>query len=114
MAYDPIGREIVVDAPAAANGRQWCDISAFSAHRPAQRAIPGGESMTVQYVPTGAEVVRFYDEALPLISRLPGHNVHVGYWRSADCDRTPQQAMDNLTQVMMERTHVTAGSRCWM
>lgn len=67
--------------------------------------------MTVQYVPTTADVVRFYDEALPLISRLAGHNVHVGYWRSDDDDSTLQQAMDTLTDVMIERISVTAGSR---
>lgn len=67
--------------------------------------------MTTQYVPSSAEVVEFYDNALPLIANLAGDNVHYGYWYSREDTSTLHEAMDNLTDVMIERLVVTAGQR---
>ncbi|PSL44105.1 ubiquinone/menaquinone biosynthesis C-methylase UbiE [Saccharothrix carnea] len=67
--------------------------------------------MTTQYVPSSAEVVAFYDNALPLIANLAGDNVHYGYWHSREDTSTLHEAMDNLTDVMIERLGVTAGRR---
>ncbi|WP_367127578.1 cyclopropane-fatty-acyl-phospholipid synthase family protein [Saccharothrix sp. HUAS TT1] len=67
--------------------------------------------MTTDYVPSSAEVVAFYDNALPLITHLAGDNVHYGYWHSREDTSTLHQAMDNLTDVMIERLGVTAGQR---
>ncbi|MFD0204370.1 MULTISPECIES: SAM-dependent methyltransferase [Saccharothrix] len=67
--------------------------------------------MTTEYVPSSAEVVAFYDNALPLIVRLAGDNVHYGYWYSREDTSTLHEAMDNLTDVMIQRLGVTAGQR---
>lgn len=67
--------------------------------------------MTTHYVPSSAEVVAFYDNALPLIARLAGDNVHYGYWHSREDTSTLPEAMDNLTDVMIERLAVTSGRR---
>lgn len=67
--------------------------------------------MTTQYVPSSTDVIAFYDNALPLITRLAGDNVHYGYWHSPEDPSTLHQAMDNLTDVMIERLGVTAGAR---
>ncbi|MFI9005800.1 methyltransferase domain-containing protein [Actinosynnema sp. NPDC053489] len=67
--------------------------------------------MTTDYVPSSAEVVAFYDNALPLITHLAGDNVHYGYWHSREDTSTLHEAMDNLTDVMIERLGVTPGQR---
>ena len=67
--------------------------------------------MVSTYTPTKDEVVAFYDNAIPLINRLVGVNVHLGYWSSPDDRSTVQQATDRLTDMMIERLGVTAGQR---
>lgn len=68
--------------------------------------------MTVStYVPSKEEVAAFYDEAIPMINKLVGVNVHVGYWESADDPSTVQQATDRLTDMMGERLRVGKGQR---
>ncbi|NUT48069.1 MAG: class I SAM-dependent methyltransferase, partial [Saccharothrix sp.] len=67
--------------------------------------------MTAGYVPSSVEVVAFYDNALPLIARLAGDNVHNGYWYSREDTSTLHEAMDNLTDVVIGRLGVTAGDR---
>lgn len=66
--------------------------------------------MASQYTPSKAEVIDFYDNAIPLINRLVGVNVHLGYWPSPDDPSTVQQATDRLTDMMIERLGVTAGA----
>jgi cyclopropane fatty-acyl-phospholipid synthase-like methyltransferase len=63
------------------------------------------------YVPSKEEVAAFYDEAIPMISKLVGVNVHVGYWASADDPSTVQQATDRLTDMMGERLQAGQGGR---
>lgn len=68
--------------------------------------------MTVStYVPSKEEVAAFYDEAIPMISKLVGVNVHVGYWATPDDPSTVQQATDRLTDMMGERLRVAPGQR---
>jgi SAM-dependent methyltransferase len=67
--------------------------------------------MTTAYSPTKDEVIAFYNGAIPLINRLAGQNVHYGYWPTPEDNSTLHQAMDNLTEVMIERIRVTAGQR---
>jgi ubiquinone/menaquinone biosynthesis C-methylase UbiE len=67
--------------------------------------------MVSSYTPSKEDVVKFYDNAIPLINRLVGVNVHLGYWPSPDDPSTVQQATDKLTDMMIERLGVTAGQR---
>ncbi|WP_447002705.1 SAM-dependent methyltransferase [Saccharothrix isguenensis] len=67
--------------------------------------------MVSSYTPTKDEVVEFYENAIPLITRLVGVNVHLGYWDSPDDQSTVQEATDRLTDMMVERLRVGPGSR---
>lgn len=67
--------------------------------------------VSTKYVPTKEEVTRFYDNAIPMITRLVGVNVHVGYWQSPEDQSTVQEATDRLTDMMAERLRVTSGQR---
>lgn len=63
------------------------------------------------YTPTKEEVAEFYDNAIPMINRLAGVNVHLGYWSSPDDPSTVAQATDRLTDMVIERLGVTGGQR---
>lgn len=67
--------------------------------------------MTATYVPTKEEVAEFYDAAIPMINRLVGVNVHVGYWASADDESTVQEATDRLTDMVTDRLRIRPGQR---
>jgi cyclopropane fatty-acyl-phospholipid synthase-like methyltransferase len=67
--------------------------------------------MAAPYTPTKEAVADFYDNAIPLINRLVGVNVHLGYWSSPDDPSTVQEATDRLTDMMVERLEVRPGQR---
>jgi cyclopropane fatty-acyl-phospholipid synthase-like methyltransferase len=67
--------------------------------------------MTASYTPSKQEVVDFYDNAIPMINRLVGVNVHLGYWTSEEDTSTVQEATDRLTDLMVERLGVGPGDR---
>ncbi|WP_158607928.1 SAM-dependent methyltransferase [Nocardia panacis] len=67
--------------------------------------------MTSLYMPTNEEVVEFYNNAIPLIDRLVGTNVHLGYWESPEDPSTVAEATDRLTDFMIERLAVDSSSR---
>lgn len=67
--------------------------------------------MVSSYTPTKEEVVEFYDNAIPMINRLVGENVHLGYWSSPDDPSTVREATDKLTDIMIERLGVVPGQR---
>lgn len=67
--------------------------------------------MVSSYTPSKEEVAEFYDNAIPMINRLAGVNVHLGYWSSPDDSSTVQQATDKLTDMVIERLEVTPGQR---
>jgi ubiquinone/menaquinone biosynthesis C-methylase UbiE len=67
--------------------------------------------VTTSYVPSKEEVAAFYDAAIPMITRLVGVNVHVGYWASAEDPSSVQEATDRLTDMMAERLRVSPGGR---
>lgn len=62
-------------------------------------------------MPSKDDVVAFYDEAIPMITRLVGVNVHVGYWESDSDESSVQEATDRLTDMMSERLAVGPGDR---
>jgi cyclopropane fatty-acyl-phospholipid synthase-like methyltransferase len=67
--------------------------------------------MTSSYMPSKEEVAAFYDNAIPMINRVVGGNVHVGYWTSAEDRSSIQKATDRLTDMVVERLAVTPGQR---
>jgi ubiquinone/menaquinone biosynthesis C-methylase UbiE len=67
--------------------------------------------MGSSYTPTKEEVVAFYESAIPLIDRLVGVNVHLGYWPSPEDTSSVQEATDRLTDMMVERLGVGPGRR---
>jgi cyclopropane fatty-acyl-phospholipid synthase-like methyltransferase len=66
--------------------------------------------MVPVYRPTTDEVIAFYDHAVPMINRLVGDNVHLGYWTSPDDPSSVQEATDRLTDLMIERLGIGPGA----
>ncbi|WP_406632501.1 methyltransferase domain-containing protein [Amycolatopsis sp. WGS_07] len=67
--------------------------------------------MPAPYVPAKEEVAQFYDQAIPMITRLVGVNVHVGYWDSPEDTSSVQEATDRLTDLMTARLRLSPGQR---
>ncbi|GAA2520166.1 methyltransferase domain-containing protein [Winogradskya humida] len=66
--------------------------------------------MDQAYRPTTDEVIAFYDHAVPMINRLVGDNVHLGYWTSPGDPSSVQEATDRLTDMMIERLGLVPGA----
>ncbi|WP_067499255.1 methyltransferase domain-containing protein [Actinoplanes sp. TFC3] len=66
--------------------------------------------MVQAYRPTTDEVIAFYDHAVPMINRLVGDNVHLGYWTSPEDPSSVQQATDRLTDMMVGRLGAGPGA----
>ncbi len=84
---------------------------AHTAHDRRKANPPMNQTPTSSYVPEKEEVAEFYDTAIPMISRLVGDNVHVGYWTSPEDPSTLQEATDRLTDLVIERLGVAPGER---
>lgn len=67
--------------------------------------------MTISYTPSKQEVADYYDHAIPLINRLAGVNVHLGYWLSDDDPSSVAEATDRLTDMVLHRLGVRPGDR---
>ncbi len=65
--------------------------------------------MTV-YVPEKKAVADFYDNAIPMFSRIDT-NVHVGYWDSPADESTLQEATVRMTDVVAELLKAQPGDR---
>ncbi|MFJ4029272.1 SAM-dependent methyltransferase [Paenarthrobacter sp. NPDC089989] len=66
--------------------------------------------MTSVYVPEKKAVADFYDNAIPMFSRLDT-NVHVGYWDSPNDTSTMQQATIRMTDIVAEHLAAEPGHR---
>ncbi|MFE8945363.1 SAM-dependent methyltransferase [Streptomyces sp. NPDC007856] len=69
------------------------------------------DSPTSSFVPTKDDVAAFYDTSIPLINKLVGDNVHVGYWSSPEDESSLQDATDRMTDMVIERLAVKPGAR---
>jgi ubiquinone/menaquinone biosynthesis C-methylase UbiE len=61
--------------------------------------------------PVPDEVGQHYDRFAAIGSTKPGDNLHVGYWDNPDSDVPAEEAADRLTDMMVEKLTIGAGSR---
>ncbi|MCQ8836234.1 SAM-dependent methyltransferase [Streptomyces malaysiensis] len=60
----------------------------------------------------GERVGEFYDQLVGMFdASLYGPNIHVGYWNSQEDTTNLEEAADRLTDMMVERLRIGAGSR---
>jgi cyclopropane fatty-acyl-phospholipid synthase-like methyltransferase len=64
-----------------------------------------------QYLPTPADVGRFYDQMGPFFAILWGENIHYGYWHDPDDPSSDAEAQERLTDLMIDYTQLQAGQQ---
>lgn len=64
-----------------------------------------------QAVPSAGEVADYYSALGPLLRMAWGDNFHIGYWDGPQDRRSPQEAADHFTDLLIERLGVGPGDR---